>query len=416
MRRARERKLKEELLRLDNEIAAAEDDAELAKIKDLFYKEQLGIAPAVDVGNMQDFEGDESIKPSDPKAINTEATTQDKEQNVVEHMHKRVSDERFMLWKSARNDPPVVKAPLSASTPNQPVLPILKNRNEVNLNPNATPYVQASLPKQDYLSGDPCFPASATESMMSRLATSIDSIVTRSSLPPLNVVKFSGDPCEYFRFKARFHEMVESQNISEGQKMSRLLQFLDGQAKRSVAGFEGVPGGLSKALKMLEQRFGQPHVVAKACVDALVEGANISSSDRQGLRELADRSRTLYENFYSMNALSERNMTNLAKMSGRLPVALQVKWRDEAQRFRQNGGIPSLKELVEFIERRAEAANDPIFGKVGEVNRSFVKRPLKGNRRAPPSEPTAEGGSRVTTFATQLGSHIKECHYTQGKG
>jgi len=41
---------------------------------------------------------------------------------------------------------------------------------------------------------------------------------------------------------------------------------------------------------MLEQRFGQPHVEAKGCVDALLEGANISSSDRQGLRDFADRS------------------------------------------------------------------------------------------------------------------------------
>ena len=67
------------------------------------------------------------------------------------------------------------------------------------------------------------------------------------------------------------------------------MQFLDGQARRVVAGFEGVPGGLSKALKLLEQRFRQPHVVAKACIDALVEGANIPSSDRQGRREFADR-------------------------------------------------------------------------------------------------------------------------------
>ena len=36
LRKARARKLKEELLRLDNEIAAAEDAAELAKIKDIF--------------------------------------------------------------------------------------------------------------------------------------------------------------------------------------------------------------------------------------------------------------------------------------------------------------------------------------------------------------------------------------------
>ena len=172
---------------------------------------------------------------------------------------------------------------------------------------------------------------------------------------------------------------------------------------------------LSKALKLSEQRFGQPHV-AKACIDALVEVANISSSDRQGLREFADRSKTLYENLQSMNALSEMNMTNLTKMSGRLPVALHVKWRDEAQRIREKGRFLSLKELVEFIERRAEAANGPIFGKVGEVSRSFVKQPAKGNRRAPPLEPTAHAGSRVTTFATQLGSHTQESQSTQGRG
>ena len=71
--------MKEELLRLDNEIAAAEDAVELAKVKDSFYGLQLGGAPAVDVGNLQDFEGDES-----PKVINTESATQVKEQNVVE--------------------------------------------------------------------------------------------------------------------------------------------------------------------------------------------------------------------------------------------------------------------------------------------------------------------------------------------
>ena len=117
-----------------------------------------------------------------------------------------------------------------------------------------------------------------------------------------------------------------------------------------------------------------------------------------------------------MNALSELNVTNLAKMYGRLPVTLQAKWRDEAQRIREKGRCPSLKKLVEVIERRAEAANDSIFRKVGEVNRNFVERPAKGNRRAPPSEPTAEGGSRVTKFATQLGSHIQESQNTQGRG
>ena len=86
---------------------------------------------------------------------------------------------------------------------------------------------------------------------------------------------------------------------------------------------------------MLQQRFGKPHIVAKGCVDALVDGANISSNDGPGLRKFADRSRTLYETLRSMNAPPEMNMTNLAKMSGKLPIALQFKWRDEALRIRE---------------------------------------------------------------------------------
>ena len=162
---------------------------------------------------MQDFEGDESLKPSDPKVINTESTTQVKEHNVVEPNPGGVIDEQSILCASARNYASVVKVPLSASTPNQPVIPV-SNRKKSILNANAVPYVQNSVPKQGYRSSDPCLAVSASESMVSRLTTSIDSIVTRSSLPPLGVVKFSGDPCEYFRLKVRFHQMVSSGNVS----------------------------------------------------------------------------------------------------------------------------------------------------------------------------------------------------------
>ena len=55
------------------------------------------------------------------------------------------------------------------------------------------------------------------------------------------------------------------------------------------------------------------------------------------------------------------NMSNLAKMWGKLPIVLQIKWRDEALRIRERKGFPTLEDLVMFIERRAEAANDPVF-------------------------------------------------------
>ena len=150
-----------------NEIAAAEDAVELAKNKDSFYGQQLGGAPAVDVGNLQDFEGDEFLKQRDPKVINTESATQVKEHNVVEPKPGGLSDEQFILWESVAS---VVKVPLSASTPNQPVIPV-SNRKESSLNANEVPYVQNSVPKQGQMSIDPSFPVSTSESMVSRLTT-----------------------------------------------------------------------------------------------------------------------------------------------------------------------------------------------------------------------------------------------------
>ena len=68
--------------------------------------------------------------------------------------------------------------------------------------------------------------------------------------------------------------------------MFRLLQFFEGSAKKAVAGFEGTPGGVKKIWPASYD--------IKACVDALIQGRNISNSDREGLREFADCSRTLY--------------------------------------------------------------------------------------------------------------------------
>ena len=272
------------------------------------------------------------------------------------------------------------------------------------MNPEAAPFIYRALPHDRVCQpGSVSFPTPATETMMAWLTTSIDSIVTKSSLPPLDVVKFSGNLCEYFRFKSRFEEMVDTQNISEAQKMSRLLQFLDGPARSAVAGFEGVPGGPNKALIMLQQRFGQPHIVTKACVDALGDGPNISNNDGQGLQQFADRSMTLYETLRSLNALSETQVSNLAKMSGKLPVVLQIKWRDGALRIRERKGFPTLEDLVMFIERRAEAANDPVFGRVGERKQFFQRINSRASRQPLPPSLNVVTGPKRKTMAVQVG-------------
>ena len=192
--------------------------------------------------------------------------------------------------------------------------------------------------------------------------------------------------------------MVESQNLSDAQNTSRLLQFLADNATKTVAGFEGTTGGVKKAMRLLELRFGQPHMIAKACVDALFEGPNISKSDREGLREFVDCSRTLYETLKEMNALSEMNLSGLGKMSSKLPTVHQARWRDEVQWIRERGMLLSFKDLEEFIEKRADAVNGPIFERIGEKSRTTNVSGKRSSKGPPPSR--TDG--RVTTLATQL--------------
>ena len=72
--------------------------------------------------------------------------------------------------------------------------------------------------------------------------------------------------------------MVESKALDEQTKMARLLQFLEGPALRAVQRYETVPGGLAKSLEVLQNRFGQPSKIVRACIDTLTKGPAIAPS------------------------------------------------------------------------------------------------------------------------------------------
>ena len=72
--------------------------------------------------------------------------------------------------------------------------------------------------------------------------------------------------------------MVESKALDEQTKMARLLQFLEGPALRAVQRYETVPAGLAKSLEVLQNRFGQPSKIVRACIDTLTKGPAIAPS------------------------------------------------------------------------------------------------------------------------------------------
>jgi hypothetical protein len=55
-----------------------------------------------------------------------------------------------------------------------------------------------------------------------------------SNAPPIEIVKFTGDPKDYLRFVNRFQDQVLSQPMPESKKLTCLIQHLDGRAKEAV--------------------------------------------------------------------------------------------------------------------------------------------------------------------------------------
>ncbi|CAB4040210.1 Hypothetical predicted protein [Paramuricea clavata] len=120
-------------------------------------------------------------------------------------------------------------------------------------------------------------------------------------------------------FRQRFEQLVQSKPLDKSTKMSCLLQLLDGAPLNAVKRYKMIPGGLTQAMKLLEDRFGRPCQIVRACVDSLTKGPMIAPNDKQGLRKYADDAQVMYDTLNSMNCLGEMNADNLEKMTLRLP-------------------------------------------------------------------------------------------------
>ena len=112
--------------------------------------------------------------------------------------------------------------------------------------------------------------------------------------------------------------MVESRALDEQTKRTRLLQFLEGPALRAVQRYEDLLGGLTKALEVLQNRFGQPFKSVRTCVDTMTKGPPIASQDKEGLQRYADMAQVMYDTLESMNCLGEMNTDNLEESDSKV--------------------------------------------------------------------------------------------------
>ena len=205
-----------------------------------------------------------------------------------------------------------------------------------------------------------------------------DPMIQMLQLPKPEIVKFDGDPMDYTNFQRSFEARVMNNTTSGSDRLYFLHQCLEGEPKELVSSCLYLDGdrGFEKAMSLLKNQYGEPHVICNAFMRKFHDVTHIKADDAKSLRNLYLMTNKC---LYSMQALGDMSVVdfpaNLQLIVTKLPPYLRNKWKDQVSRYQRR---VCFEDLVEFLHQASNAANDPIFG--NEALFGASKSSVKGKR------------------------------------
>ena len=104
-------------------------------------------------------------------------------------------------------------------------------------------------------------------------------------LPPIDLLRFSGNPAEWPEFIEKiFSRVHQKPSFDDNLRILRLISVLDRKAKRVIVaiGLNGI--FYATALKTLKKNIGDPLLVAHSKIKAVFDRPQIKTNDKIGLR------------------------------------------------------------------------------------------------------------------------------------
>jgi len=147
-------------------------------------------------------------------------------------------------------------------------------------------------------------------------------VISALRLPAVQLMEYNGNPLKYWQFIRAFKNTVEGNTADNATKLSRLLHYTKGQARRVIecCSVMDSAAGYTKARELLRQRFGNNYLIAEAWVRKISEGGTLKFNDRIGLQEFADDLTSCIATQSTMNQLSVlHNQSTLQRIVERLP-------------------------------------------------------------------------------------------------
>ena len=187
--------------------------------------------------------------------------------------------------------------------------------------------------------------------------------IQRSTLPTQEPTTFSGDPLLYTAWRYTFALLIESQDISDIQRLLYLQKYVSGAAKDAISSsfVSASPTAYSTAMNTLDQRFGSSFVITTAYREKLEAWPHVGVKDADGLRKLSD----FLGQFLSATQLTGQasvfdDVQYQLKVLEKLPDWVGRKWQRIYSEKRQKAQIYStFAAFVQFIQDEAIIANEP---------------------------------------------------------
>ncbi|OON14927.1 hypothetical protein X801_09276, partial [Opisthorchis viverrini] len=233
-----------------------------------------------------------------------------------------------------------------------------------------------------------------------RLLETAQLVQTCMGLPARQLPKFDGNPADYHSFMRSFMSTIARRTRDPADRFSYLVHHCEGEAVQAIrrCGVLEPEEGYAEALRILERRFGGPHIIATTSIEQLTEGPTLKADDHKALVTLADDmicSATLKQLEYPNDLNSCRT---IGAVVARLPSTMQNEWFALAAKSFKSKRDPTFDGLAKFISDKADAA---AAQQVYAVGRRFM-RPQPNTVRPQPTNKSPLYKAAILT--TQIGN------------
>ncbi len=187
--------------------------------------------------------------------------------------------------------------------------------------------------------------------------------INLSKLPSIEPFVFDGNILQFPFWKATFSVLIENRGIDAKEKIHYLRKYLAGDPKKAVDGlfFFNNEEAFSKAMEIIERRYGNPFFIAEAFRDKIDKWEKISTHDHKAVQNFAD---FLLQCSFAITQIPSLEILNDCrenrKMMSKLPDWLNRKWSKTISVHTENGSYPSFEVFVEFLLKEASVINNPL--------------------------------------------------------